>query len=810
MATEYKLPYTAKEIDEKLGKIDSLAEKKDIPSNISDLTNDSGFITQSYVQEYAQPKGDYALKNEIPDVAVQSVNNKTGAVNLTAEDVGALPDTTVIPTVPSNISAFTNDAGYLTEHQSLKGLATEDYVNDQIAAIPAPDISEQIETHNTSTTAHEDIREQISQLSSEIVDIKDGMGGNYTNLLPAAVSVFDISQVLTGTDGSVGYLNDTRFSTSQNAYISEGKVDTSGLMKAKVGDKIRLKNVSAYIDPSNDQLKMVFYASDGTRVANYDYKSGFSDDLDADLDESGNLVEFTIPRWNENIAMFSIACQDINEKSVITANEDIIDTDDTRFTELESSLSELTARVAAIENLDPGDGDIAIPSYWVSALEEGAEAINTALCTAGMNKSAFLFYSDAHWNYGSQMSPTLLKYLYRHTGMTKTFFGGDIVNNEAADYNTMSYLWDWRNQLKDLPNHHSVVGNHDDGNATNNLFSEQYVYGYLFAAEETSDVVRNKRGMYYYLDNSPEQTRYLFLDTAYRGVDTAQQTFIKNALISTPEGWHIVAVAHIWYDTNYDTTPPTVGNLNSGSSIILTMFDNYNARSEEFAECGGWVEFCVGGHTHRDYNGASTSGIPIILVETDSEHVRSGLSYAEGTTSESSVNGIIADYDNHKIYVVRIGRGESREVEIVNYVVNYKNVLPSATTNDKNTIYNNKGWKENTRWSDYSSVEKDADGIYLTGFIPVSAGNTIYLKNVTMPKSDEYDCVVFFWKDDISGKESGAHSGTNLTEYNNAIWGTDGNLKQFTIPTTSAHKYIRIQCGGITDASIITINEPIE
>ena len=49
MATEYKLSYTATEIDAKLGKIDSLAEKSKIPTNISQLNNDSGFIT-SYTE----------------------------------------------------------------------------------------------------------------------------------------------------------------------------------------------------------------------------------------------------------------------------------------------------------------------------------------------------------------------------------------------------------------------------------------------------------------------------------------------------------------------------------------------------------------------------------------------------------------------------------------------------------------------------------------------------------------------------------------------------------------------------------------
>lgn len=39
----------------------------------------------------AQPKGDYALRSEIPAVPVQSVNGKTGAVQLAASDVGASP-----------------------------------------------------------------------------------------------------------------------------------------------------------------------------------------------------------------------------------------------------------------------------------------------------------------------------------------------------------------------------------------------------------------------------------------------------------------------------------------------------------------------------------------------------------------------------------------------------------------------------------------------------------------------------------------------------------------------------------------------
>ena len=38
-----------------------------------------------------------------------------------------------IPTIPTNVSSFVNDAGYLTAHQSLNGYATESYVDNAIA-----------------------------------------------------------------------------------------------------------------------------------------------------------------------------------------------------------------------------------------------------------------------------------------------------------------------------------------------------------------------------------------------------------------------------------------------------------------------------------------------------------------------------------------------------------------------------------------------------------------------------------------------------------------------------------------------------
>ena len=80
-----------------------------IPTKVSAFENDAGYLTQH------QSLANYALKSELPknvsdltnDVKyitasgapVQSVNGQTGAVSLTANDVGALPNTTIIPVV---------------------------------------------------------------------------------------------------------------------------------------------------------------------------------------------------------------------------------------------------------------------------------------------------------------------------------------------------------------------------------------------------------------------------------------------------------------------------------------------------------------------------------------------------------------------------------------------------------------------------------------------------------------------------------------------------------------------------------------
>ena len=89
----------------KAGNVDidlsSYATQSQIPTALSQLNNDAGYITAK----------DIPSLPEIPTIPSNVSAFKNDAGYITAKEIPTLPE---IPTVPSNVSAFKNDAGYIT------------------------------------------------------------------------------------------------------------------------------------------------------------------------------------------------------------------------------------------------------------------------------------------------------------------------------------------------------------------------------------------------------------------------------------------------------------------------------------------------------------------------------------------------------------------------------------------------------------------------------------------------------------------------------------------------------------------------
>ena len=140
--------YTKSEIDEKLEDIVSSGcciTPEEVDEKISAATD--GYATEQWVEDkhyltQHQDLSDYALKSEIPDISGLAsetyVNNYTydkatidqkigegGQFDptqyyTTAQTYNKTEVDNLIPTIPTSNTAFTNDAGYLTEHQPIK------------------------------------------------------------------------------------------------------------------------------------------------------------------------------------------------------------------------------------------------------------------------------------------------------------------------------------------------------------------------------------------------------------------------------------------------------------------------------------------------------------------------------------------------------------------------------------------------------------------------------------------------------------------------------------------------------------------
>lgn len=105
--------------------IGDYAESSDIPTKTSQLTNDTGFIT-----DYTE--SDPTVPSYVKNISTTDISNWNNKSNFSGsyDDLSNKP---TIPTVPTNVSSFTNDAGYLTSVPS--EYVTETELNDAISGL---------------------------------------------------------------------------------------------------------------------------------------------------------------------------------------------------------------------------------------------------------------------------------------------------------------------------------------------------------------------------------------------------------------------------------------------------------------------------------------------------------------------------------------------------------------------------------------------------------------------------------------------------------------------------------------------------
>ncbi|MBQ0113933.1 MAG: hypothetical protein KBT03_12460 [Bacteroidales bacterium] len=204
----------------------------DVPTNVSQLTNDAGYLTSftesqilsisndtiyltggSFVKLPSGFSGDYNDLTNTPTIPIVPTNvsaftNDAGYITGADIPVGFsgdyndLTNKPTIPTVPTNVSEFTNDAGYITSYTETQNLA--DVVasgnsagNAQIKDVNDPTDPKDAVNLQYLTAIISQLQHQVDSLSNVTTGIGEAMCGELEIIDGALPGIFSISATKT-------------------------------------------------------------------------------------------------------------------------------------------------------------------------------------------------------------------------------------------------------------------------------------------------------------------------------------------------------------------------------------------------------------------------------------------------------------------------------------------------------------------------------------------------------------------------------------------------------------------------------------
>nr|DAT63961.1 MAG TPA: hypothetical protein [Caudoviricetes sp.] len=195
--------YTKDQVDDKL-------------KNVSvDLT---GYATETYVDEkiksvdVSNQLKDYA-KKEYVDEKVASVDVSDQLTEYAKKDELFSKDYNDLinkPTIPTKVSEFENDAGYLTEHQNLDAYATKDYVQEEISKV---DVSEQLKDYAKQS--------DVTNLSSKVNAVEQNVNANKDSITAIGTKVASIEDTIGKIDTDPRKTYDVVYNDTENPEVGE-------------------------------------------------------------------------------------------------------------------------------------------------------------------------------------------------------------------------------------------------------------------------------------------------------------------------------------------------------------------------------------------------------------------------------------------------------------------------------------------------------------------------------------------------------------------------------------------------------------
>ena len=353
---------------------------------------------------------------------------------------------------------------------------------------------------------------------------------------------------------------------------------------------------------------------------------------------------------------------------------------------------------------------VTIPTYWKEMIDKKTQTVKTLQTAGGKDCVSFVWASDTHIpdNHTAKTDNLgrLMAKMLDNCEIPFALLTGDIGTRashaeEAALIAAqekipqhLAPLWGTDRLLVALGNHDGCWGD-ATGYYKHQLNPDQMWQMYFRNQALDFRRVFSDDGMYYYIDNAAQKTRFIVLNSHFAGeyaedengwavndrfatscYGQEQLDWLADVALDMPDGYSAVLSAHVPPNIEYTVDKQQlIGIVNaycnktafSGSYTGGVDGWSNSTVNVDFTDAKGEIIAMFAGHVHGDAIDVTTMACPIITIL--SSGAAANEPYAEnapervaGTDTETSFDVVTINKRTRTIYLTRVGAGEDRVI----------------------------------------------------------------------------------------------------------------------------------------------------
>ena len=540
---------------------------------------------------------------------------------------------------------------------------------------------------------------------------KETPASEYVNLIDKGIKVDGNTGVLSGQTMryAVGRFsgNSVKVGTNSTSWVT-------GVFSLTSGHTIRLYNVTITAESETYGHRFAYVTSD------FKYVSGnHQNNIYTYATTTDDCIEITCANDNASYIWFEVAANGITDASIITVDQEVteasaewVDTGEPYDASSSSSSSGSTAvllgmiqkNAAAVEEVATkldmhkaeAQGDVAVPSWWTDAVEAAITKVKAAQDEGGVKGVSFAYFSDlhrsangeAHTNYLGAICAAVMDECHIPIALN----AGDTMDR-ATLYSTDEVAASFQSAFDVLApigatRLLTVPGNHDgvwgkytpaSGSAVSyvNKISPAKLWNHL-QRDGAQDLRRvySESGSYYYVDNIPQKTRFICLDSHFYdgpeitggtvahttwGFGAEQIDWFSDVACKVDSGWSVVIMCH------YPPTDTLIGTTNHMTDSVYDDVDSFRDAVVAAKAAGVDVVGFFVGHVHRDaIVEDSKMGCKVVSVTCGTWGSGTGpkdsseATRVVGSANETAVDFVTVNRAARTVTITRLGVGSDR------------------------------------------------------------------------------------------------------------------------------------------------------